>query len=216
MPQEVKQLYEGKRMFMSHMRLVMSALFISLIPATAIAGTVGVYGGASNLALRNITPEIGLIARATITRGVHFRVSLRHAATNTDVNGGAANVFSTRLTDYFKLNSSGTFKAGPYVGNQYLSYGHLYNNTIGGGLSASWQSPYKFRLAAHAGALYGLDGTIGENLKCAGNLFEFGGRISLPVSHNWTLFALGGFERYVGDGNALTSINGGAGVAYHF
>ncbi|CDQ10504.1 exported protein of unknown function [Acidithiobacillus ferrivorans] len=200
----------------TYSRLAVSALFISLIPATAMADSVGVYGGASNFALRNITPEIGIIARAAITHGINLRVSLRHATANSDINGGAANVFSTRLTDYFALNQSGTFKVGPYVGNQYLSYGHLYNNAVGGGLGASWKTPYEFTLAAHAGALYGLDGTIGENLKCAGNLFEVGGRMSVPVSHSWSLFALGGFERYVGNGNALTSINGGAGAAYHF
>lgn len=202
----------------SKFSLVLSIALVSLfaVPVVAKANSVSLYGGVSNIALLNTTPEIAAIANIAITDSVNVKISIRHAASNDDINGGDANIFSTRLYHYFSLNAAHTFKIGPYIGNQYLSYGKLYNNAIGGGIGLEWQTPYGFTLAAHSGSLYGLDGTIGKNLTCAGNLYEFGGKITTNIGGNLSLFLLGGFERYIGTGNALTSINGGSGISYTF
>lgn len=192
--------------------IIIAALILSS-PAT-YAATIGIYGGISNLALLNSTPEAGLIVSSKIAGNTRFDLNYYHASANSDDNGGAANVLSTRFS--YDFNAGDGFKIGPYIGNEYLSYGHLYNNAVGGGMLSSWRTPFDVILSVHAGAMYGLDGTVGEHLTCPGNLFTFGGQVTVPIDKSWYLFGLGSFDRFVGNGNALTKINLGAGLGYRF
>lgn len=180
--------------------------------------TLRAYGAVSDYAFVSMNqPELGLALRVSYPGNWYVSFHSRIAAKNRDPNGGVAGVFSG-YAGYTVLRTSILglpFDSSVYAGYQRLWYGPLYNNGLGGGLKLQTRIA-KVTLTGRFGALYGLSGTIGWNLKTAGNDFVFYGRASYPISTNLSVFGFLRQERYVGDGNSLTARDAGLGLMGHF
>ncbi len=176
------------------------------------------YGAASNYAFINmIRPEFGLSVKIVHGQHEYMVAHARLSAKNADPNGGVAGVFSIYAGDVFFNTHVVTlpFTAGLYAGYQHLWYGRLYNNGVGGGLRMQTRI-LGLTLTGKVGALYGLSGTVGWHLNCPGNDFIFYGRAAYPVGKNLSMFAFVRQERYVGNGNSLTSRDAGLGLEAKF
>ncbi|MEB8536826.1 hypothetical protein [Acidithiobacillus ferriphilus] len=178
------------------------------------------YGSVSNLAFSNMyQPELGLSLK--IARPHHhdeyIAIHTRLAARNADPNGGAEGVLSAYAGDKFLHTKIAEIPltAGLYAGYQHLWYGPLYNNAVGGGLRLQTKV-LGLILTGKVGALYGLSGTVGWHLNCPGNDFVFYGRAAYPVNKNLSVFGFVRQERYVGNGDALTSRDAGMGFQAKF
>ena len=201
--------------------LLTGCLFTAL-PASAFAsflhyGLRG-YGAAGNYAfIRMVRPEFGTSLKISNNHREYVAIHARIAARNADPNGGVAGVLSLYAGDDFihaKIADL-PFAAGLYTGYQHLWYGHLYNNGIGGGLRLQTRI-LGLTLTGRVGALYGLSGTVGWHLGCAGNDFIFYGRAAYPVNRHLSVFAFARQERYVGNGNSLTARDAGLGLQAEF
>ena len=105
----------------------------------------------------------------------------------------------------------------PFAAYNYLSYGDLRDNGVGGGIGATIRLFRWVRLYGHAEALRGFDGNIGGlNLTRSSNLFQFKGGASIPIAHRWSVFSSLEYFRYVGAGNALHGYTVEAGATRTF
>lgn len=180
--------------------------------------TVRGYGAVSDYAFVNMNqPEFGLAFRVKNSLHEYLALHTRVAAKNDDPNGGAAGVLSVYVGDnLIHIHVAALpVSVGLYAGYQHLWYGSLYNNGIGGGLRLQTRIK-KVTLTGKIGSLYGLSGTIGWHLACAGNDFVFYGRAAYPVTSHLSVFAFLRQERYVGDGNSLTARDAGLGLTSTF
>ncbi len=190
-----------------------------LWPAVGLASnllqyTVRGYGAVSDYAFVNMNrPEFGLAFSLKNSLHEYLALHARVAAKNADPNGGEAGVFSVYVGDNFLHTRIVVLplSVGLYAGYQRLWYGSLYNNGLGGGIRLQTRIK-KVTLTGKIGSLYGLSGTVGWHLGCAGNDFIFYGRASYPVTSHLSVFAFLRQERYVGDGNSLTARDAGLGL----
>lgn len=200
---------------------ILAGCLSTALPSSALASLrydLRGYGAVSNYAFINmIRPEFGTSLKISNKHWEYVTIHTRISARNADQNGGVSGVFSLYAGDNFIHTEIAAlpFTAGLYAGYQHLWYGRLYNNGIGGGLRLQTRI-LGLTMTGKVGALYGLSGSIGWHLNCAGNNFIFYGRAAYPVSKHLSVFAFVRQERYVGNGNSLTARDAGFGLQAEF
>ena len=175
---------------------------------------LNLYGSATSYAFTQmIRPAFG--AALKIEGGQHYfaRANVDVMAANRDPNGGSAVVLSLRAGKSFALDRHA--KVSVFAEYQHLAYGGLYNNGVGGGVSATL-TYNRFFISGTAAALYGMSGDVGYHLLSPGNDFIFSGKLGYRFKDRFAPYLFIKQERYIGRGNALTSRSVGAGIKYRF
>ncbi len=152
-----------------------------------------IYGAANTYAFsRMVRPAFG--ASLKIEDGQHYFVKANADVMlpNADPNGGAAVVLSVQTGKSFTVDRYA--RASVFAEYQHLQYGALYNNGAGGGVSA----------------------TITYHLLTPGNDFIFSGKMGYRLTPHCSPYLFIAQQRYIGNGNALTSQSAGAGIRYRW
>jgi len=172
-----------------------------------------IYGAADSYAFsRMVRPAFG--SSLNIGNGRYFVKA--HAGVmlpNADPNGGLAAVLSLRTGRSFTVAKHA--RVSVFTEYQHLAYGGLYNNGVGGGASVML-TYHRFFVSGTAAALYGLSGDIGYHLLTPGNDYIFSGKMGYRLTRHCTPYLFIEQQRYIGDGNALTSQSAGAGLQYRW
>lgn len=173
-----------------------------------------IYGAADTYAFSTmVRPGFG--AALKIEDGRHYFVKA-HAGVmlpNADPNGGSAVVLSLRAGKSFVLDRRA--RVSVFTEYQHLQYGALYNDGVGGGVSATI-TDHRFFVSGTAAALYGLAGDVGYHLLTPGNDYLFSGEAGYRLPRQCSPYLFIEQQRYIGDGNALTSRSVGAGIQYRW
>ena len=175
---------------------------------------LNLYGSATSYAFTQmILPAFGAALKIEDGRHYFARAAVDVMAANRDPNGGVACVLSLRAGKGFDLDKH--VKTSVFVEYQHLQYGALYNNGVGGGVSATI-TYHRFFVSGTAAALYGMSGDVGYHLLSPGNDFIFSGKLGYRFKDRFAPYLFITQERYIGSGNALTSQSVGAGIKYRF
>jgi len=175
-----------------------------------------VYGAADSYAFSSmVRPAFG--SSLNIGNGRYFvKAHADVMLPNADPNGGLAAVLSLRMGRSFTVEKH--TRVSVFAEYQHLAYGGLYNNGVGGGASVML-TYHRFFFTGTVAALYGFSGDIGYHLSTPGNDYIFVGKLGYRLPAR-----LGGVspylfieqQRYIGNGNALTSQSTGAGIQYRW
>ncbi|OCB03415.1 hypothetical protein BBC27_08085 [Acidithiobacillus ferrivorans] len=173
-----------------------------------------IYGAANTYAFsRMVRPACG--ASLKIEDGQHYFVKANADGMlpNADPNGGAAVVLSVQTGKSFTVDRYA--RASVFAEYQHLQYGALYNNGAGGGVSATI-TYHRFFISGTAAVLYRMSGDVGYHLLTPGNDYIFSGKMGYRLTPHCSPYLFIAQQRYIGNGNALTSQSVGAGIKYRF
>ena len=173
-----------------------------------------IYGSANSYAFgRMVRPAFG--ASLKIEAGQHYFVKANADVMlpNEDPNGGSAVVLSLRTGRSFVVDRYA--RASIFAEYQHLAYGGLYNDGLGGGASVTL-AYHRFFATGTVAALYGVSGDVGYHLLTPGNDYIFSGKIGYRLQSHCAPYLFIAQQRYIGNGNALTSQSAGAGIQYRW
>ena len=173
-----------------------------------------IYGAANTYAFsRMVRPAFGVALKIEDRQHYFVKANADVMLPNADPNGGAAVVLLVQTGKSFTVDRYA--RASVFAEYQHLQYGALYNNGAGGGVSATI-TYHRIFVTGTVAALYGLSGDVGYHLLTPGNDYIFSGKMGYRLTHHCDPYLFIAQQRYIGNGNALTSQSAGAGIRYRW